>query len=104
MSLLPIFVIVLEKPLFSFLFFNFHHGNIFTKCQSGFIPCDFCISQRLSIIHKILSSLDYKSPTDVRAIFLDIWNTFDNVWHQGLLLKIKSYGIDGNLFRLLELP
>lgn len=104
MSLLPIFAIVLEKPLFSFLFSHFHHSNIFIKCQSGFIPGDFCISQCLSIIHKILSSLDYKSPTDVRAIFLDIWNTFDNVWHQGLLLKIKSYGIDGNLFKLLELP
>ena len=42
-------------------------------------------------MHEIQSSFDYKSPTDVKAIFLDMSKTFDKVWHQGLLFKLKSY-------------
>ena len=60
------------------------------------MPCDSCISQLLSIAHEIQSSFDYKPPTDVRAIFLDILKAFDKVWHQGLLFKLKSYGVEGH--------
>ena len=35
-------------------------------------------------------------------IFCDISNAFDRVWHRGLLLKIKKYGIDGNLLVWFE--
>ena len=31
-----------------------------------------------------------------------ISKAFDRVWHKGLLFKLKSYGIDGLLFNLLE--
>ena len=37
-----------------------------------------------------------------RAIFLDISKAFDKVWHQGLVLKFKSDGVEGNLFKLFE--
>ena len=47
-------------------------------------------------------SFDYKPHTDVRAIFMDILKTFDKVWHQSLLFKLKSYDVEGNLFRLLK--
>ena len=61
----------------------------------------FYISTFSRVPHEIQSSFDYKPPTDVRAIFLDISKAFDKVWHQGLLLKLKSYGIESNLSRLL---
>ena len=54
------------------------------------------VSQLLSIVHEIQSSFDYNPPTDVRAIFLYIWKAFDEVWHQGLLSKLKLYGVEGN--------
>ena len=66
------------------------------------MPGDSCISQLLSIVHEIQSSFDYKPPTGVRAIFLDIWKAFDKVWHLGLLFKLISYGAEGNFLRLLE--
>ena len=35
-----------------------------------------------------------------RAVALDISKAFDRVWHAGLLHKLKSYGISGQIFGL----
>ena len=37
-----------------------------------------------------------------RAVALDISKTFDRVWHAGLLHKLKSYGISGEIFGLIS--
>ena len=63
------------------------------------MPDDSCISHLPSVVDEIQSSFDYKPTTDVRAISLDIAKAFNKVLHQGLL---KSYGVEGNLFKLLE--
>ena len=34
--------------------------------------------------------------------FLDILKAFDKVWHKGLLYKLKSMSIPGDLFNLVE--
>ena len=36
-----------------------------------------------------------------RAVALDITKAFDRVWHTGLLRKLKSYGILGQIFGLI---
>ena len=102
MSLLPVFAKVFERLLFNSLFAHFHDNDLFTKCQSGFMPSDLCIPQLLFIVHEIQSSFDCNPLVDTRAIFLDISKTFDKVWHQGLLFKLKSYGVEGRLLFLSE--
>ena len=37
-----------------------------------------------------------------RAVALDISKAFDRVWHAGLLHKVKSYGISGQIFGLIS--
>ena len=37
-----------------------------------------------------------------RAVALDISKAFDRVWHAGLLHKLKSYGISGQVFGLIS--
>ena len=38
----------------------------------------------------------------MRGVFLDISKAFDEVWHKGLLYRIKSYRVEGELLSLLE--
>ena len=76
-------------------------NKLFTDCQSGFIPGDSCVAQLLSITHEIYKSFDCIPPADTRGTFLDISKAFDKVWHEGLIFKLKTYGIDGDLLKLL---
>ena len=39
---------------------------------------------------------------EVRGTFLDISKAFDRVWHDGLIYKIKSFGISDTLLKLIE--
>ena len=37
-----------------------------------------------------------------QAIALNISKTFDRIWHAGLLHKLRSYGISGQIFALIS--
>ena len=88
--------------MFNSLFNYFIQNKLFTDCQSGFIPGDLCVSQLLSITHEIHKSYDCNPPRDIRGTFLHISKAFDKVWHKGLIFKLKSYGVDGSLLKLIE--
>ena len=82
--------------MFSFLL----ETNLVSSNQYRFRPGDSYINQLLSITHKIFQSFD--EVFEVRSVFLDIFKTFDKVWHKGLTFKLSRNGISGHLLTILS--
>ena len=101
-SLLPIFGKIFEKIMFNRVYKFLSEERLLNPNQSGFRPSDSCINQLLAITHEIFEAFDCNSPLEVTSVFLDISKAFDKVWHEGLIYKIKSMGISGELCKLLE--
>ena len=68
--------------------------------QSGFRKKDSSVYQLTYFYDFLAKALD--SGKEVKAIFCDIKKAFDRVWHEGLLIKLHSVGIRGNLLKLLK--
>ena len=101
-SLLPIFGKIFEKIIFNKMYSFLLEENLLNPNQSGFRPSDSCINQLVAITHEIFEAFDCNPSLEVRSVFLDISKAFDKVWHDGLLYKLKSMGISGELYKLLE--
>ena len=101
-SLLPVFGKIFEKIIFNKIYNYLSKENLLNPNQSGFRPSDSCINQLLAITHEIFEAFDCNPSLEVRSVFLDISKAFDKVWHEGLIYKIKSMGISGELLNLLE--
>ena len=95
-SLRPIFGKIFERVIYKSLINHFLSNKLFTPSESGFLPGDSCTAQLLLIIHEIQTAFD------VRGIFLDICVAFDKVWHDVLIFKLKSYGVECELLSLLQ--
>ena len=100
-SLLPIFSKIFEKIIYNSLYGYITHNKLLNQCQSGFQKGDSCVSQLLKITNDIFRNLDSDPSTDTRSIFLDMSKAFDKVWHEGLLYKLRVYGIHGDIYNLL---
>ena len=87
--------------IFKKLFNHFPQSQLLTKCQSGFLPGNLCISQLLCIVHEINLSFDCDPTIDVSGIFLYISKAFDKIWHEGILFKLKPIGVNGKMLTLL---
>ena len=81
----------MHKYLFNF----FRDNNVITAFQSGFAPGDSAVNQLIYIYNTFCKALD--GGKEVCALFCDISEAFDRVWHKGLLFKFKSAGVYGSL-------
>ena len=81
------------------MFEFFIKNDLISSNQSGFKQGGSCICQLLSITHEVYQSFD--NGFEVWDIFLDISKTFDNVWHKGLIFKLKQNGVTSDLLNIL---
>lgn len=99
-SLLPtlskLFEKILHKRMSKFVFSN----NIIPAFQFGFRPKHSTTHQLLRITESILKGFDRREHT--AAIFLDIAQAFDRVWHEGLLLKLYRIGLPDYLIHTVK--
>ena len=84
--------------------FNYFNKNDFfsSKNQSGFSIGDSCASQLLAITYELYKAVDANPTLETRGVFLDMSKAFDKVGHDGLLYKLKCYGVEGNLYQILK--
>ena len=88
---------VFERFVFKHLFNHLRDYNILTSFQSGFIPGDSTTNQLTFLYNTFCQALD--AGKEIRAVFCDISKAFDRVWHAGLLHKLRSIGISGELLK-----
>ena len=56
----------------------------------------------MAITQSIHKNLDTDPSIDTRSVFLDMSKAFDKMWHEGLIFKLRSYGIESKLLLLFE--
>ena len=101
-SVLPICGKLFEKLIYYDLYNYLSSNNILNSNQSGFRSGDSCINQLTAITHEIFKAFDSNPTLEVRGVFLDISKAFDKVWHEGLVYKLKSNGIEGQALKILQ--
>ena len=91
---------IFERVVHKYLFNYFRDNGLFYRFQAGFIPGSSTTCQLLEIYHNICRSLD--SGEYVKVVFCDASKAFDRVWHDGLLHKLREYGISGDLIQWIS--
>ena len=86
---------VLERVVYNNLYEHCVKNNLLSHRNSGFKKNDGVVNRLLHIVNKIYRGLDDEK--EIAMAFLDISKAFDRVWHTGLLFKLKSFGVSGNI-------
>ena len=73
--------------------------GLFSDFQYGFRSSQ-STADLLTVVSDTIARAFSRSGT-TQAVALDILKAFDRVWHAGLLYKLKSYGISGQIFGLI---
>ena len=79
-------------------FFNYLKlNNSIPSYKSGFQNGDSTINQLVYLYNKFLKALDERK--EIRLVFCYMRKAFDRVWHKGLISKLKSKGISGDMLQ-----
>ena len=99
---MPIFRKIFENIIFNKIYNFLLDEKPLNPNQSRFRPSGSCRNQLLAITHEIFETFDCNPSLKVKSVFLDVSKVFDKVWHRGLIYKLKSIDISGELYNFLE--
>ena len=99
-SLLSVVSKVFEKLVNNRIVDHLEKCGFFSDFQYGFRSCRSTADLLTVVSDRIARAFNKSGAT--RAVALDISKAFDRVWHDGLLHKLKSYGISGQIFGLIS--
>ena len=74
---------------------HMNDNNLFSTCHYGCRNKRSCVLQLLDVLDDW--SKYYDESKQIDNIYLDIKKAFDTIPHDRLLLKLKRYGLDGQL-------
>ena len=98
-SLLSVVSKVFEKLVNNRIVDHLEKCGLFSDFQYGFRSSRSTADLLTVVSDRIARAFNRSGAT--RAVALDISKAFDRVWHAGLLRKLKSYGISGQIFGLI---
>ena len=99
-SLLSVVSKVFEKLANNRIVDHLENCGLFSDFQYGFRSSQLTANLLTVVSDRIARAFSRFGAT--RAVALDISNSFNRVWHAGLLHKLKPYGISGQIFGLIS--
>ena len=99
-SLLSVVSKVFEKLVNNRIVDHLEKCGLFSDFQYGF-RSSRSTADLLTVVSDRIARVFNRSGA-TRTVALDISKVFDRVWHAGLLHKLKSYGISGQIFGLIS--
>ena len=99
-SLLSVVSKIFEKLVNNRIVDHLEKCGLFSDFQYGFRSSRSTVDRPTVVSDRIARAFNWSGAT--RAVALDISKAFDRVWHAGLLHKLKSYGISGQIFGLIS--
>ena len=91
---------VFEKLVNNRIIDHQEKSGLFSDFQYGFTSSRSTADLLTAVSDRIARAFNRSWAT--RAVVLDISKTFGRIWHDGLLLKLKSYGTSGQIFGLIS--
>ena len=99
-SLLSVVSKVFEKLINNRIVDYLEKYGLFSDFQYGFRSSGSTADLLTVVSDRIARAFNRSG--DTRAVALDISKVFDRIWHAGLLHKLMSYGISGQIFGLIS--
>ena len=100
-SLLSVVSKVFEKCIYNRIVDHQGKCGLFSDFQYGFRSSQLT-ADLLTVVSDGTAWAFNRPEATGAAVALDISKAFDRVWHAGLLHKLKSYGISGQIFGLIS--
>jgi len=88
---------IMEKLIRNSITLHLKSNDLISPRQHGFVSNKACNTNLLESNDLLTKLASTKTPADI--VFLDFAKAFDKVSHPLLILKLKKYGLDGNLIK-----